>query len=140
METNLAEIPTENLIKEMSDQWRRLLDLVSLLDNHKTNAAIEHIRAIRAMQRELRLQDTVRLMQQAEAGLQFKSHAERLEAFLLRLLAICAEQGVSNAKPLAESLTEYLEAWTSREAPEETALRARLDQKVTDKQQTFRMS
>lgn len=76
------------------------------------------------MDHEQKAQDAlaIDLMKAGEELKARRAHADRLLAFLTAVLKTCKEYGVPAARPHAESLREYLEAWNRRSSPSDEEL------------------
>jgi hypothetical protein len=138
METNLTETPKEHLVREMFDRWGDLLDVVSFLENGSRQKAGECMKRIRRIQSELNERDATDSLRQSEQIRQLANHGERLDAFLTRFLLICVEHNFAPARPLAQSFSEYNEAWEQRKLPSRAEFRQELERRIREKEKQKR--
>ena len=108
--------------------WTSLVMLCANPDSKSRPEMLTLMEEIMDPQNEERTALSVDLMKAGEELDALRAHSDRLFGFLLTVLRTCKTRNFAAAKPHAESLREYAEAWDARERTTEAELRRRFEE------------
>lgn len=133
MNTDLKDKDRDALAERMFEDWKVVLGCPQHLPLTQQQKVSDAMRRIWTVQSELEIRQVADIMKMGEMVSRLRGRVNRLETFLLRFIQICAEQGIDQARPLAESCAEFIEACHGDSLPSDEEFRTRVVKEVEAK-------